>query len=138
MPTDSRPIEDPSEIEGEDVFDQEEIKIGKVKQVYESGGEPMWACIEASFGLGSKRTLFVPIARLKQEGDQLRIPYSKNHLAETPEVEVDGELSADDDTNLRDHFGIDRGDHEIRSDNDSYAARIPADRGSPAQASGES
>ena len=130
------PIDDASKLPGEALYDQQEVQIGKVKKVYESDGEdPMWVSVEASFGMGDKRMVFVPIARLKQENDQLRVPYSKGHIKNCPEVDAEDEISAEDDAQLRDHYGIDRADKEIRTDNESYADRVPAERGTASKVS---
>jgi hypothetical protein len=64
----SCPIDDVSSLPGEAVFDQNEGKIGKIKQVYAGDGEnAMWVSLQAEFGLGNERTVFIPIARLKNE-----------------------------------------------------------------------
>lgn len=42
-----------------------------------------------------------------------------------PEVEPSDELSEEDDRMLRDYYAIDHADFEVRTDNDSYAARVP-------------
>lgn len=119
-------IDDVSGLSGKKVADQEQNPIGKVRDVYavDGDGTPAWVSIDASFGLADKRVVLVPLARLKQEGDELVVPYSKDHIKATPEVDGD-ELSPEDERRLRDHFGIDRADHELRTDNDSYATLVP-------------
>jgi hypothetical protein len=84
----------------------------------------MWVSVEGSFG-SNKRTVLIPIARLKDEGGDLLVPYSKNHIGEAPEVDDSDGISPDDDRRLRDFFGIGVGDQELRSDNKSYATRVP-------------
>ncbi len=127
------PIEDPSSLPGKTVSDQVGEKIGKVKDVYASEGQeqPMWVTIEASTGLFASRILFAPIARLKEEDDQIRMPYSSQHLNECPEVEPGDELSEEDDRLLRDFYAIDHADQEIRSgeNEESYAAQVPDTEG---------
>jgi hypothetical protein len=73
--------------------------------------------------------VFIPLARLKDEGGELRVPYSKDHISETPEVESEDGLSEDCEAQLRAHYGIDRGDQELRSDNKSYATLVPEGEG---------
>ena len=124
-------IEDASKLPGETVSDQDGLKIGKIKQLY-SGGEGdsvMWVTVETSHGIGKKQELFVPLARLKEEYGDLRVPYSSQYVQSAPEVDAAGELSERDDRSLRDYYGIDVGDQELRSDNDSYAGQIPDDDG---------
>jgi len=88
--------------------------------------------------LGSDKIVFVPLARLKEEQDGLRVPYSSQHIDQCPEVEPSDEISAEDDRKLRDHYGIDRADHELRTDNDSYAERVPEGDEQPHKVSSES
>jgi hypothetical protein len=125
------PIEDVSSLPGQKVTDQEENTIGEIKEIYaiDGDGEPVWVTVEASFGMGNKRTVFVPLARLKDEDGTLRVPYSKGHLEQTPEVDGSDGISAENDRQLRDHYGIDTGDQELRQDNNSYATLVPEGEG---------
>ena len=90
----------------------------------------MWVGVDASPGMGGKRTVLVPLARLKDENGELRVPYSKQRIIESPEVDADAGISDECDRQLRDFYGIDAGDQEMRSDNKSYAARVPENGGS--------
>ena len=119
------PIDDVTELPGRKVRDQELQPIGEVKEIYAIGGDgdPMYVSVEASFGLADKRIVVIPLARIKEEDGELAVPYSKEHIKQTPEVDTD-EISSEDDRRLRDHFGIDRGDQELRSDNLSYATLV--------------
>jgi hypothetical protein len=36
----------------------------------------MWITVESSTGLTGSRTIFVPIARVKEEDGEVRVPYS--------------------------------------------------------------
>jgi sporulation protein YlmC with PRC-barrel domain len=124
---------DLEQLPGETIVDQDGRKIGKVKDVLGKDGEsePMWVAVEASFGLMNKRLVLVPVARIKEEHDHILVPYSIQHVQSTPEVEPADELSPEDDRALRDHYGIDRADHEQRTDNESYATRVPDGPGTP-------
>lgn len=126
------PIEDVSSLPGMKVTDQEEITIGKVKEIYaiDGDGHPMWVTVEASFGMSEKRTVFIPLARLSDEDGKLRVPYSKKHIGETPEVDSSDGISPESERQLRDHYGIDRADQELRTDNKSYATLVPEEEGS--------
>lgn len=125
------PIEDVSSLPGQMVTDQKEGTIGEVKEIYAIGGdgEPMWVTVEASFGEGDKRTVFIPLARLKVEDGVLRVPYSKDYIGQSPEVDGSEGISPECERKLRDHYGIDRGDQELRSDNSSYATLVPEEEG---------
>jgi PRC-barrel domain len=123
------PIEDVSSLPGKDISDQAENKIGQVKDIYASDGYPMWVAVDLKQGLGDTRTAFIPPARIKDENGQLRVPYSKQRIGDAPEVDQSDGISTECDRRLRDYYGIDAGDQELRSDNKSYATLVPDDAG---------
>jgi hypothetical protein len=102
-----------------------------VKRLYATGegGTVMWVTVETSLGIGNKREVFVPLGRLKQEHDELRVPYTSRHIHEAPEIEPRDELSDGEDRALRDYYSIDLADQELRTDNDSYAGQVPGEQG---------
>jgi len=130
------PIEDVSSLPGKKVTDQDGRPLGELKEIYaiEGDGEAMWVTLEASFGMGDKRTKFIPLARLKEEEGDLRVPYSKDHIENTPEVDASDGISPECERQLRDHFGIDRADQELRADNQSYATLVPEGEGTAKRA----
>ncbi len=125
------PIEDVRTLPGKKVTDQEEVPIGKIERIYAIDGDgfPAWVAVEASFGLGQKRTVLIPLARLKDEDGVLRVPYSKDHIGQTSEIDAREGISPESARKLRDHYGIGRGDHELRTDNRSYATLVPDQEG---------
>ena len=130
------PVEDVSTLPGKKLTDQMANPIGKITKIYATDdGYPMWVGVDASPGMGSGRTVLVPLARLKDENGELRVPYSKQRIIESPEVDADEGISAECDRQLRDFYGIDTGDQEMRSDNKSYAARGPDNGGARLSAS---
>jgi sporulation protein YlmC with PRC-barrel domain len=128
-------IEDVSSLPGETVSDQDGMKIGKIKQLYSAGEgkSVMWVTVETSIGIGNKREVFVPLARLKQESDEIRVPYSSQHIQSAPAIDAGGELSAGEERALRDYYSIDLADQELRTDNDSYAGQVQEEEGNPRQ-----
>src|SRR5512142_2136476 len=127
----SAPIDDVSSLAGQKIADQEETPIGVVKEIYaiDGDGTAAWVAVEASFGMGNKRIVFIPLARIKQEDGHLRVPYSKGHMERTPDVDGDDGISPESERMLRDHFGIDRADQELRTDNESYATLVADEDG---------
>jgi hypothetical protein len=124
----SSPIDDVSSLPGRKVQDQDGRNIGEIKEIYAYGGDgdPMWVSVDADTGgIGVNRTVLIPLARLKQEGDELAMPYSVDHIRSAPEVDDSSEISKEDDRVLRDHYGIDRADEELRTDHESYATLVP-------------
>jgi hypothetical protein len=127
----TEPIEDVSSLPGRKVSDHEETPIGEVKKIYAmDDGFPMWVAVESRTGIGETRTSLIPLARLKDEGDDLRVPYSKSHILEAPQIDADDELSAECDQELRRYYGIGAGDQELWSDNKSFATLVPEEEGS--------
>jgi hypothetical protein len=125
-------IEHPENLGGQKVFDQEGRSLGEIEQVYGVGddGVPMWITLTFSAGIVGNRRVFVPVARLKQEDGELRVPYSARHLETAPDLEIDDEVSEEQERALRDFYAIDLADAEQRSDNVSYAAQVPTEEGS--------
>jgi hypothetical protein len=125
------PISDVTSLPGKKVSDQEETPLGQIKEIYAHGGdgEPAWVTVEASFGMGNKKMIFIPLARLKEEDGNLLVPYSTDHLRNAPEIDAGDGISPQCERLLRDHYGIDRADQELRSDNESYATLVPEQEG---------
>jgi hypothetical protein len=123
------PIEDVSSLPGKKISDQTENPLGKVKEIYATDGYPMWVSVEMSSGVAKKRTVFIPLARIKDEDGELRVPYSAQRIGDAPEVDDSEGISAECDRKLRDYYGIDTGDQELRADNKSYATLVHEDGG---------
>lgn len=127
----TEPIEDVSALPGKKVRDQLRVPIGTVKEIYATDdGFPMWIAVEMKDGaLADKRTVFIPLARLKDEHGELLVPYSKEHILKAPEIDQGGGLSEEADRQLRGYYGIGTGDQELWSDNKGYAAVAPEEGG---------
>ncbi len=121
------PIENPEELTGKDVYDLVGAQIGSVKQLYGGGGEgrPSWVAVKVSTGMIGREVVLVPIARLKEEDGQVRIPYTKQHLLDAPEVQSEDELSEEDVGQLSDYYAVSRGDQPAEDNPDSYASQMP-------------
>jgi hypothetical protein len=129
------PIEDVSSLPGKKITDQEENPIGEVKEIFATeDGFPMWVSVEMSQGMSNKRTVFIPLARIKDEDGDLRVPYSKNKIAESPEIDGSDGLSEECDFQLRGYYGIGTGDQEMWSDNKGYATLVTEESASAEKA----
>jgi hypothetical protein len=137
--TEAKIIQNPDQLRGESIYDQDGRDVGTINTVYGIGDDavPMWVTVESSQGVSDKRTLFIPVARIKQEDDRLRVPYSVAHLQEAPEVEEGEEVSEEQERELRDFYAIDLADGEQRTDNISYAAQVPQGDGPARRVDGE-
>src|SRR6185312_6293182 len=110
------PIEDVSTLPGKKISDQAENPLGKVKEIYATDGYPMWVAVEMSSGLANKRTVFIPLARIKDEDGELRVPYSAQRIGDAPEVDDSDGISAECD-------------RQLRADNKYYATLVPEEGG---------
>ena len=90
-----------------DLIDRDGDKIGSIGDVYldEQTGQPEWLTVKT--GLFGTRESFVPIAEARAEGDTVRVPYTKSHVKDAPNVDSDGALSHDEESQLYRHY--DRG-----------------------------
>ncbi len=119
------PVKDPGSMRDKKLMDQVGNEIGKICEIYEQDGDPMWVAVKSDTGMASDRMVFIPMARIKEEDGELRVPYSSQHLNDSPEVETEDELSEEDDRALREYYSVSIGDGELLTDNDSYAAQVP-------------
>ncbi len=126
-------IEDVSSLPGRTIVDQEGEEVGEIKDVYGVGddGDPMWLVLETHTGgmAGEDKLRIVPLARVREEDGNLSVPYSTEHVQDSPEVEVEDEISEEDDEKLRIYYSIDLADQEFRNEPRSYAAQVPEGKG---------
>jgi uncharacterized protein (TIGR02271 family) len=97
-----------------DLIDRDGDKIGTIADIYldQETGRPEWLAVKT--GLFGSRVSFVPTAEARPEDDQVRVPYEKSHVKDSPNVEADGALSQEEERRLYDHYGLDYS--ERRSD----------------------
>jgi uncharacterized protein (TIGR02271 family) len=102
-------------------------KIGTIDEIYvdEQTGEPEWLAV--STGLFGSRVSFVPLAEAQRDGDDVRVPYSKDQVKDSPNAEADGALSQDEESRLYQHYGYDYSEH--RSESGLPAGAQGRDRG---------
>jgi uncharacterized protein (TIGR02271 family) len=100
-------------------------KIGSIGQLYadDDTGEPTWVTVKT--GLFGTHESFVPVDGARAEGDDLVVPYTKDHVKDAPRVDTDGHLEPDEEDRLYAHY-----EREARaySDTDFAADRDITDR----------
>ena len=83
-------------------------KIGKVGQIFldDQTGKPEWATVNTGF-FGSSES-FVPLAEADVQGDEVRVPYTKDQIKDAPNVDVDagGHLDQSEEHSLYQHYGL--------------------------------
>jgi uncharacterized protein (TIGR02271 family) len=91
---------------GRNLIDRDGDKIGSIENVYldEETGRPEWLTVKT--GLFGTRETFVPSAEARSEGDGVRVPYEKAHVKDAPNVDADGALSQEEESQLYRHYGL--------------------------------
>ncbi|KNC17238.1 photosystem reaction center subunit H [Arthrobacter sp. RIT-PI-e] len=91
---------------GGNVLGTDGEKIGSIGQVYldDQTGEPSW--VTAKTGLFGTSESFVPLQGADVEGDDVRVPYTKQHVKDAPRIESDGNLSPEEEDRLYSHYEI--------------------------------
>lgn len=90
---------------GGDIHDPEGDKIGEVADVYydEETKQPEWLSVGVGW-FGKIR--LIPATRVEKTGQGLRVPYSKDQVKDSPEV--DGEIvSQAEEQRLASYYGLD-------------------------------
>ena len=69
---------------GQKLVGQDGDKIGTIDEIYvdEQTGEPEWLAV--STGLFGSKVSFVPLAEAQRDGDDIRVPYSKDQVKDAP------------------------------------------------------
>ncbi len=91
---------------GHDLSDRHGQKIGSIEEIYLDAEtrQPEWALVTTGL-FGSKRS-FVPIAEATTEGDEIRVPFDKDTVKDSPRMDPDGELSQREEADLYRHYGV--------------------------------
>ncbi|MGK4584569.1 PRC and DUF2382 domain-containing protein [Kitasatospora sp. HPMI-4] len=99
---------DPRILIGHKAVDRNGDKIGTVDEVYldDATGEPEWAAVRTGiFG----RDAFVPLTTSEFSGDELRVPYDKSLIKDSPDFGVGQHLSPAQELQLYRYYGLDAG-----------------------------
>jgi uncharacterized protein (TIGR02271 family) len=88
------------------VTDPNGDKVGTVKQVYldNDNGQPLFASV--STGLFGSSESFVPLQDATFSGDELRVGYDKDKIKDAPRIDVDGDLSEQEQDRIFDYYGL--------------------------------
>jgi uncharacterized protein (TIGR02271 family) len=102
-----------TQAQGQPVYASEGEKIGQVEEIFvdEQTGQPEWLGLGTGF-FGTKRVL-VPVKGISQSDDGFRVPYAKDQVKETPDIDGD-EISQETEARLYSHYGLEYS--ESRSD----------------------
>ncbi|WP_461189436.1 DUF2382 domain-containing protein [Arthrobacter sp. Z4-13] len=92
---------------GGNVVGSDGEKVGSIGQLYadDDTGEPTWVTVKT--GLFGTSQSFVPVEGAHNQGDDLVVPYTKDHIKDAPRVDVDGHLTPEEEDRLYTYY--DRG-----------------------------
>ncbi|RJK95381.1 PRC-barrel domain-containing protein [Vallicoccus soli] len=91
---------------GHDVVDAEGAKVGSLESVYYDTAtqEPAFASVKV--GVVSKKLVFVPLAGALVAPGHLKVMADKKLVKEAPSIDTDGELTADLEPAVFEHYGL--------------------------------
>ena len=92
---------------GGNVVGSDGTKIGSMGQLYadDDTGEPTWVTVKT--GLFGTSESFVPVEGAHNQGDDLVVPFTKEHVKDAPRVDADGHLTPEEEDRLYTYY--DRG-----------------------------
>ena len=112
---------DPRDLIGHRAVDRNGDKIGTVDEVYldDATGRPEWAAVRTGiFG----RDAFVPLTTSEFSGEELKVPYDKSLVKESPDFGVGQHLSPAQELQLYRYYGLDT---PVGNDSGSAKADAP-------------
>jgi hypothetical protein len=92
---------------GRGVVDRDGQKIGTFEEIYldEGTDEPAWAAVKTgTFGL--RRSRVVPIAAAESDGNNIRVPFTKQQVKTAPTIDSDGWVPERDQATILRHYGM--------------------------------
>jgi uncharacterized protein (TIGR02271 family) len=110
MPT----MEEITSWKGLKVLGNDDQKIGTIDEIYvdEDTGKPEWLAVKT--GMFGSKVSFVPSTDARSDGSEVRVPFDKDRVKDSPNADADGALSQEEEARLYSHYGYDYS--ERRSD----------------------
>jgi hypothetical protein len=94
-----------------DVVDPDGHKIGELEAVYVDTQTDLPAFASVKTGrLGRHRLTFVPLCEATVAPGHIRVAYPKKLVKDAPSIDPDGELAAQDEPAIFDHYHIEYSD----------------------------
>lgn len=90
------------------VYDQDNEKVGSVKEIYldDQTNEPRFATV--STGLFGMKETFVPLDAARQIADgDLKVPFTKDFIKDAPNIDPDGHLEPSEEREILDYYDMD-------------------------------
>jgi len=89
------------------VVDRDGDKIGELEAVYvdTTTDLPTFASVQVGH-LGRRRLAFVPLEGATVSPDHVRVPFPKKLVRDAPSIDPDGELLAEQEPEIFEHYGM--------------------------------
>ncbi|MDQ0733003.1 PRC and DUF2382 domain-containing protein [Arthrobacter sp. B1I2] len=89
---------------GGNVVGSDGTKIGSIGQLYadDDTGEPTWVTVKT--GLFGTSESFVPVEGAHNQGEDLVVPFTKEHVKDAPRVDADGHLTPEEEDRLYTYY----------------------------------
>lgn len=89
------------------VTDESGDKIGNVGDIYfdDQTDKPSWVTVNT--GLFGNKSSFIPLENASFDGDQIRVPFSKDKVKDAPHFGDDGHISEEEERELFRYYGQD-------------------------------
>jgi len=108
---------------GGNVVDNDGDKIGSIGQVYldDQTGQPEWVTVKTGmFGGGES---FVPLREAEVNGNDLRVPYTKDKVKDAPRIEdAESHLSETEEAELYRYYGVGGADYDTSYQSENFAS----------------
>lgn len=118
------------------VIDQDGDKVGKVGQVYldDATGQPNWVTVNTGLFGGSET--FIPLDEATQDGDDLRVPYTKAFIKDAPNLDADSHVDESQEDELYRYYGLQGGGDRVRDGRDGRDGHVDGRDAAAAGAAG--
>lgn len=92
---------------GRPAVDKDGHKVGEITDVYmdDATGNPEWLAVIVN-KFFSNRISFVPLAEAIEDGNNVRVAYKKALIKDSPSIELDGDMSNEEEHRLYRHYGL--------------------------------
>lgn len=89
-----------------EVVDQNGDKVGSVGQIYldDQTQRPTWVTVKTGL-FGTKET-FVPLDQASQDGDRIRVPFTKDFIKDAPNVDADHHITESEEDELYRYYNM--------------------------------
>ena len=97
-------------VTGGNAVDSDGSKIGSIGQIYldDQSGRPEWVTVKT--GLFGTSESFIPLRDAEVDGQDLKLPYSKDKVKDAPRVsDSDEHLDVEQEQKLYEYYGLDYG-----------------------------